>query len=254
MRIRWGISTYVATAGIEYHPNYYQTFGLAFSWVESDAELGSSLGDADLSGAVVAVYGSWYDGPFYVDGLFGYGWVDHDLSRLAPNGLNALAETDSAIWTAQLNAGANFRFGGFVTGPYFRADYSDGDLEAYRESGAALLNLDVDGQNYSSLLSQLGWQISMPIEISQGTLAPHLRVAWVHEYLNEDDVVGARLVSFPANRLRSTVEALTDDFVAAGAGVSLILHNGMVIAFDYEVLHGTDFLNHTGSVSLSFEF
>ena len=248
------VSTYVATAGIEYHPNYYQTLGFAASWIESDVELGRGLGGSELTGLALALYGSWYDGPLYIDGLVSYGWLDHDLSRQVPNGRTALADAESESWSAQLNTGYNFEAGRFVTGPFARVDYSQGEIEAYRERGGGLLNLEVDGQNYNSLLSQLGWQISMPVETRIGLLSPHIRGAWVHEYLNEAETVNATLVSFPANRLRSEIVSTTDDYAVIGAGLVLTRSDLFSLAADYEVWLGDDLFNQAGSLSLSIQF
>jgi len=248
-------SAYVGTAGIEYHPNQYQTLGIGFSWLESDATLGRSLGSVDVNGPAVSVYGSWFDGPLYADGLVSYGWLDNEINRLAPNGRIANASAESYALALQFNTGANFELGQFVTGPYVRAEYGQADVDGYRETGAGLLNLDVDGQNFDSLTSQLGWQLSLPIETARGGfIAPHVRLGWVHEYLGESEDVNATLVSFPANRLTARSIELGQDYGVVGAGLVISLGGNLTLSGDYELLLNDDATNQAGTVSLNVKF
>ncbi|NNE94038.1 MAG: autotransporter outer membrane beta-barrel domain-containing protein [Verrucomicrobiales bacterium] len=246
--------TWVATVAAEYHPNDYQTIGIAGSWSQTDTELGNRLGSSDVEGGVVSVYGSWYDGPFYVDGLLAYGQFEHDISRTALNSRTAIADTDSDAFTAQFNTGRHMDLGPFVTGPYLQAEYQRSEIDNYHENGAGVFNLAVNDQETDSLASEIGWQISMPIENASGYIAPHVRVGWSHQYLNDGDPVHATLRAFPANRLSLRPANLDDDYLILGGGLVISRHGSFTLSADYEAQIAEDFLRHAASVSLRIPF
>ncbi len=246
--------TYVGTVAVEYHPNDYQAIGLAGSWTETDADLGNGLGSSDVSGGIISAYASWYDGPFYLDGLLAYGRLDHDISRTALNSRTAFGDTESDAFAAQFNTGAHMDVGPFVTGPYLQAEYNRTEIEGYRERGSGLFDLAVDGQDFDSLTSELGWQISMPIETAGGYIAPVIRVGWDHQYLGDDTPVNARLINFSSNKISSRPLNLEDDYLILGAGLVINKKDTYTVSLDYEAEIADDFLRQAASVMVSIPF
>ena len=150
------LRTYAASVAVDYHPNRYQALGVAGSWTETDAQLGNGLGDPQVNGAVISAYGSWYDGPFYVDGLIACGKMRHDISRTALNKRTAFSDTESNSLSLQANTGANLEVGKSVTGLYLSAEYTRSEIDSYSESGAGLFNIAVNDHESDSLSSDLG--------------------------------------------------------------------------------------------------
>ncbi|NNE91937.1 MAG: autotransporter outer membrane beta-barrel domain-containing protein [Verrucomicrobiales bacterium] len=248
------LRTYVGTLAVEYHPNRYQTFGVAGSWTETDAKLGRGLGDTQVTGAVYSVYGSWYDGPVYIDGLLAYGRMSHDIARTALNDHTAFADSESEALSAQINAGANFDCGKFVTGPIGQLEYTRSEIDPYTESGAGLFNIAVDQQQSSTLTSDLGWQIAFPVETACGFIAPHVKAGWKHQYLSNDDPVTATLVSFPANRLSAEPVELSQDYLVLGAGLVVKKAGCFDLLLDYEAEIAESYLLQAGTLSIRIPF
>lgn len=193
--------TWAETVGGEFHVNEHFTIGAAFTYVQSNNSLASSVGQADIEGEALAAYASYKAGGFYADALYSFGSFEHDIQRDTLFGNTAAAEPNSRTHTLQFNTGYNMEVAGFVTGPYASIDWMIGQLEDYTESGASTTlgnaRLHVAGQSFDSLISRIGWQISRTFAFDSVKLTPQLRAGWAHEYRDNQEFVDVGLVTSP---------------------------------------------------------
>lgn len=267
--------TYGATLGMDYRFTENLILGAAITYndLDSDFDKRSTVPgggvDADSWGGFV--YGTYYQDRFYIDGLAGYASSDYDVRRkinITNNNSNVFGgedikasvkgSPDSDDYTASIGGGYHFGQGALSYGPYGRLSYLKVEVDDYKESGAGKfgLNLDVDGQDWKSVTSVLGGQISYASSREYGVLMPQGRLAWVHEYEDDSTRMKATYVDDPRN---NTLLAITDDpdsdYFELGVGVSAVFKNGVQAFFNYDTILGMDdFTIHMFTLGGRWEF
>jgi outer membrane lipase/esterase len=266
---------YGTTLGMDYRFTENIILGAALSYndLNSDFDKRSTVpgGGVDADGWGGFVYGTYYQDRFYIDGLAGYAKSDYDVKRkISISNNNALVfggedikanvkgSPDSNDYTASIGGGYHFSQGAMSYGPYGRLTYLKVEVDDYKESGAGKygLNLDVDGQDWKSVTSVLGGQISYASSQSFGVVMPQGRLAWVHEYEDDSTKMKATYIDDPS---KNTLLAITDDpdsdYFELGIGVSTVFENGVQAFFNYDTILGMDdFTIHMFSLGGRWEF
>ncbi len=247
-------NVYSGIVGLERRLNDKMAIGLAVTGLGLDSEIDGGLGSTDIEGILASAYVTYSNGTLYSDLLYSYGWLEHDLTRTTLAGRNARSDFDSGNHLIEYNIGLTLEVGPAITGPYASVRYINSDIDGYTERNGGLLNAVVDGQTAESLISEIGWQISFPIEAGNTIFVPHIRGAWVHEYLDDDDPVGASLKAFPSNRFRATPPNQEEDFGLVGAGIAMALGERTTISLDAEATFADDYFGILGGLILSHKF
>ena len=237
--------TWSGTVGLEYSPTPELTLGLGLSYVHTDVDLGY-LGDSEVEGVAISPYVSFYKDGFYADALYSAGIFDNDFSRDTLLHRKAKGSADSFDNTVELHAGYNIEVGNLITGPILGGEYVNGSLDGYTENSGGTANVTTDKQNYDSLVSEIGWQASLPIEAGGVRITPQLRASWKHQFTDEGDNVGVELAQSPFITVRDghssrhghyevsgDTSAPSDDYASLGAGVSFAFGDWSLI-LDYE--------------------
>ena len=251
--------------GVDYRFNNNFVAGLAGGYSYLDADFDNSFNvsgggvDADIYN--VSLFASYDLDNFYVDGSFTYGWSDYDVDRgvvvlvsdssTSFGGANRTAKSspDGEQYSAGMGFGYNHNYEAFNIRPYARLDYYHGNIDSYKESGAFGLNLAVDEQNFESLQSVLGTQLSYTFSQSFGVIIPQINFGWNHEFLNKSRDINARYTADPNNfTLTAVTNGADNDYFTLGAGVSSVLQGGAQLYFNY-----TSLLGYSHVESNSFE-
>lgn len=259
--------TWAGSVGVEFAPVKDIVLGLGITGVESDQDLGNGLGGMDLDGVAVSGYASWTPGPFWVDALYSYGHFENSLHRQTMTDGLAFADPEASSHAVSLNGGWNLELGRVLTGPYAGLRYLSGDLDGYRERGGGREALTVEGQDYESRVTELGWQVSLPLATALGRVTPQLRASWERENLSDDDRVGAQLTQSPFGRLHGGglvgVDGVRmsgqsgdrkEDWLSLGAGVLIELNDWSSIILDYEENFRSGGSERYAGVRASFRF
>jgi len=252
--------TWVATLGAEYRINRIFAVGISGSYVNSGADFSNKIGSVDTEGFAFSAYGSAVVGNFYADLLYSLGTYDQDLRRNTFTGRTARGDTDVLTNALQFNTGYNFNCGNFRTGPIAGLSWLHGDIDGYRETGGGNAGLNIGGQDFDSLVSQLGWQASYVAQTGFGTIIPQLRASWDHEYLNGSQNVSASLQQSPfANGNSFTATGRTSapgrDWLNLGAGVSAQIGERFTVTADFTThLFQERTTAYTGSLKLGVSF
>jgi outer membrane autotransporter protein len=173
------LDTLGITVGADYRVSDRFVLGAALSYSNFDADLNLG-GSLESNGAQAHLYGTYYTGGFYVNGIIGGGVNSVDTRRLTVGGY-AEGETDTASFTASIGTGYDFKFGAFSVGPLAALRYGRIGLDDFAEQGA-LGAMYIDGQSQESLKSALGLQASYAAQLGKITLTPFARAQWEHEY------------------------------------------------------------------------
>ena len=267
--------TYGTTLGVDYRFTEKLILGAAISYnnLDSDFDKRSTVagGGVDADGWGGFVYGTYYQDRFYIDGLAGYAKSDYDVKRkinISNNNVDVFGgedikasvkgSPDSDDYIASIGGGYHFGTGALSYGPYGRLTYLKVEVDDYKESGAGKfgLNLDVDGQDWKSVTSVLGGQVTYASSREYGILMPQGRLAWVHEYEDDSTKMKATYVDDPRN---NTLLAITDDpdsdYFELGVGVSAVFRNGVQAFFNYDTVLGMDdFTIHMFTLGGRWEF
>jgi outer membrane lipase/esterase len=257
--------------GLDYRFSDNFVAGLAggYSHIGSEFQrnINVSGGSVDANVYNLSLFTSYDIENFYVDGSFTYGWSDYDIERgvvimsnnsASPGGSDRVAKSDpnGKQYSVGLGFGYNYQYDAFTLRPYARLDYYHGNIGSYNETGAFGLNLVVDEQNFESLQSLFGAQLSYASSHSFGVIIPQVNFGWHHEFVDRSRTINARYTADVNNNL---LTALTDspdqDYFTIGTGVSSVLQGGTQLFFNYQALLGYRRVNShgfTGGVRIEF--
>ena len=266
--------SYHLVAGLDYqlNPNFVIDAAIGYFVVDSEFKVTSDVagGDTEIDGFSVMGYFSWYSESFYVDGFAGLGTSDYDMTRhiVIPSATavsaideTAISSTDSDDYTISVGGGYMGTSGSVTWQPYLRVAYSNTDIAAYDESGADAsgLNLHVDGQEWSSLTSSLGIDLSNAVSKDFGVLIPFLQIGWIHEFENDETTVTAFYIDDLFLSESHVLAAGTDEpdqnYFELGFGISAVFKNGQQLFFKYDSLLGLkNVTSHLVTLGARWEF
>lgn len=263
-RAGYDFDTAGVTAGLDYRLTDNAIVGAAFNYSNQTADINKGIllagGDVDADVFSGSIFGSYYIGDFYIDGIGTFSGVNYTIRReiIIPSD-NPAADPVSTVATGDPGAnGYAFSFGSGYDGryqqwsysPYVRLDYRKLDIDGYTETGAGGLSLKVESQDVSSLIFALGGQIAYSISTPFGVVVPRFRAEYNHEF--DDDSVLLRAQYFapidPSNDLTATgltnpvFEARTGepdrDFAVIGGGISAVFQRNVQAFIDFESVVG----------------
>lgn len=242
----YDIDIFGGTVGFEYTLNQNWSFGAAIIGNNADVDMGV-FGDIDTDGYALAVYASYYrenafggSGDWYADALLSYGNYDNDIKRTTFAGI-ARGSTDSDSYTIQLNTGYNMHSGDWIHGPYASLNYTDGDIDGYTETGPGAAVFP--SMEFESLVGRIGYKVAKVINTSHGTIIPQVRVAWEHEFENDQAMIGA----FPLG-------VTDDDRFVLGAGLGWEFSENGSAFLSYEGRFASDIESHQIGLRVGFKF
>jgi hypothetical protein len=227
------------TIGAEYRTGAF-AFGFAVSYGEADVSV-NNVGDTDIDGFALIPYVSYYranafaGADFYADALYAYGDYDYKTTRNAFTG-----STEGNAHQLEFNTGVNFKSPKLVHGPYAQLRWLDGEVDGYSEDGGGLTYADTD---YESLATQLGYQVSFPMQVQGGMLVPQLTAAWEHEFEEDMGSIGG----IPLGEV-------DEDLAVLGAGIGYYASSGWNLLLNYEARLGDLTENHYVGLKFGKEF
>ncbi|RYD30423.1 MAG: autotransporter outer membrane beta-barrel domain-containing protein, partial [Verrucomicrobiaceae bacterium] len=227
-------------------------FGILGAYDDRSANL-SNGGDIEATGYRGAVFATWFQNNFFVDGLLGAGTTSYDTSRAAVAGF-AEGETDGTEFSAMLNTGYNIRQGAWTITPTASLAYTRVDIDGFTETGS-LSPLRYPDQDQDSLRSELGVNLAYTIPVGSVTVTPQIRLAWQHEFMDTDSI-SSGLAGANNGPLFNTSGARTDrDRALFGVGVNVgITRNFSIYGYYDGQLGSSDNDYNTTTLGLKYDF
>ncbi|HEY4166696.1 MAG TPA: autotransporter domain-containing protein [Reyranella sp.] len=192
-------------SGVDYRVDDRLLVGLGLGYTNSTQYLSGLDGRGTTDDYQAAIYASFADGGFYLDGLAGYGYIDNQMRRtIAFAGFvprTATGRTHADQFFGQAEAG--YRLGIYQPAeasltPFVRLQTSSGTQAAFSESGAGSIDLNVAGQTTTSLLSVAGVELGGAIDMGwREKLRLQMRLGWAHEYVDVSHPVTASFAGAP---------------------------------------------------------
>jgi outer membrane autotransporter protein len=176
------------TVGADYRVTDHFVLGAAIGYANTSADL-SFDGSIHAATGKANLYGTYYDGGFYVNGIVGGGYGSLDTRRLTIGGF-ARGETNTADFDALIGTGYDHHVGKWTFGPLASLRFGLVDLDGFAEHGA-LGALWIDSQSENSLRSALGLQASYSATLGRVPVTPFIRAQWEHEFLDSTSSIDA---------------------------------------------------------------
>ncbi len=244
-----------AAAGIDYRFDPRFLVGIGVGYTHGTQWVNSFQGQGWTDSVSVAAYGSFTQGGFYADALAGYAYLNNQLQRqiLIP-GLQqrtASGSTGANQFLAQVETG--YKLGVWdmlAVTPFARFQTSITSQNAFAESGANALNLNVAQQTTNSVRTVLGAQLGSTI----GAFGLNLRVGWQHEYAYTGRPITASFAGAPSASFTVYGATPTRDAAIIGfsATTTIAETTQLYLRYDGELGGGTD--NHALTAGLRLSF
>ncbi|SEP36913.1 autotransporter-associated beta strand repeat-containing protein [Rhodospirillales bacterium URHD0017] len=240
-----------AAAGVDYRFDPRFLVGIGVGYTHGTQWVNSFMGQGWTDAVSIAAYGSFTQAGFYADALAGYAYSSNQMQRqiLIP-GLQqrtASGSTGANQFLAQVETGYKLGLWDMASvTPFARFQTSITSQNAFMESGANALNLNVAQQTTNSVRTVLGAELGSTI----GSFGLSLRLGWQHEYAYTGRPVTASFAGAPSASF--TVYGATPTRDAAIVGFSAMTNiaaaTQLYLRYDGELGSGTD--NHALTAGL----
>jgi outer membrane autotransporter protein len=239
-------------AGVDYRIDPRFLVGLGTGYTHGTEWVNSFLGQGWSDSVAVAAYGSFTQWGLHADALAGYGHFTNQLQRqIAIPGLQprtAYGVTGANQFLGQVETGysvAVFAPAQATATPFARLQGSTVTQNAFSESGAQSLDLNVAQQTTGSLRTTLGTDLAGVLALGNArTLNVDLRLGWQHEYANTARPITAALsgAPFAAFTVYGATPQRDSAVVGFQATTNIAQSAQLYLRYDGEIASGTE--NH----------
>ena len=219
------------------------TAGLLLGYEHTNADLDRQDSTADVDTYTTGLYAGYRDGNYYGNGLAAYSLNDYESRRtvqLPGVSRTANADTWGSQFVLNLDGGYDQPVSKNITaGPFAGLQYVHLDVNGFRESGAKGANLAVNDQGVDSLRSRLGVRVELRKDLCCcWAVASEARLAWQHEFLNDDRAIVARFTGSGLSAFSVRTTAPERDAAVLGLGVNATYRKALTAFADYDVQVG----------------
>lgn len=230
--------------------NDQTTLGLAYSYATSDVD--SDDGNStDVKSQALIAYGSWKQGPVFVDASLTYGKNDNESKRYIA-GTTAKGDYDSDLFGLNVLGGYGFNVGdGYIVEPRAALRYSNLKIDGYTEKGSSAA-LSVGGQRIEVAELGAGVRFAKDFNVGNGTLKPEVTLMTYHDFAaDQADTTSAFVLG--GNAFVSNAAKPTRNSYEAGVGAEYNV-GAMTFGASYNYLRKADFNADTFSLKARYDF
>ncbi len=243
------------SVGVDYRfsPRFVLGGGVGFG--RDDSEIGDNGARADGEALTAAVYASYHPGEtFFLDGLFGYQWLDFDLSRtVALTGNRVRGQRDGNQWFASISAGADLGRDAWGFTPYGRLDIARATLDAYVETGDPLFALRYESMDIDTTTGTIGLRIYYRNDTDWGSFSPQFRAEYQHDFKNEATAV-LRYADLIGQTYRTDVTGFDRNRFVLGLGGLFTMDSGWSFRIEYRGQVGGDDRDQSLQISVDKKY
>jgi outer membrane lipase/esterase len=205
------------TAGVDYRFTDHLVFGIAAGHSSGHAGFSDGSGRIDSKGNTGSLYGTYYNGPFYLDAIGTFGHIDYDEFRTTTynvaagttgtasncNGTVCTINTNGSTGARELSFGGSTGYtlhtGGLLGGPDIALDWTRVDVNGFSENdpGNTGMALAYGSQIGESLLLKAGGHLSYALSTPIAVFLPQVRAHYIHEFKNNQRALTANYVQDP---------------------------------------------------------
>jgi autotransporter-associated beta strand protein len=240
------------TLGVDYRFTDHLVAGIFGSYTNTGIDI-SNGGRINVNTGKGGLYGTYFDGGFYVNSALEGGYSSYDNHRESLGG-TARSSTDGGDFSALFAPGYNWTMGGLTFGPTTRFQYSYQGTDGFTESGS-LAPMSLSSQHTESIISGVGVKASYDWKLGSTIIRPELRLEWEHEYGDTATGIDAQLAGVSGNALRFTTPDIGRDDLHLGAGCAVVFNDRFTAYFYYDgqfFRENYDSSTITGGLRVSF--
>ncbi|MBM5459101.1 autotransporter domain-containing protein [Pseudomonas sp. P66] len=225
------------------------TLGVAYSYINS--KVNGQSNETDVDAHALTAYGSWTQGPAFVDASVTVGKNENSSKRDIATTV-AKGDYDSDLFGVNVLGGYGFNFdNGFLVEPRAALRYSNLKIDGYTEKGSSAA-LSVGGQRVEVGEIGGGVRVEKDFNFMNGTLKPTATAMVYHDFIGDKSnttstytLGGTPFVSSGASSARDSFE------LGLGAEYSI---GAVTVGASYSYLKKTDFNADTFTVSGRWDF
>ena len=256
--------------------------GVAMGYTHIDTNYNNSASDSSLDAVVFSLYGAHFPtDEIFIDGSISLAYLGLETS-------NEIIISDGGPSVPSLDGDADGVNFGFDVGvgysqdgadlarlmgldqlaqmeelsaltfePFVRLSLLHTYIEDFEQTGGdGSLKLEIDEQENTSVTAMLGFRTDYTVSTRVGVLTPYLRVAYVHEFVDQNDDLQITSVNAPgAPSFKLKPEATDSHYANIGLGISATLGQGFSEFIDYDVVAGHDNVTiHQLTAGMRLEF
>ena len=231
----WDVS-----AGVDHQLASGWLLGAALTYGEDELSYTGALagGATDLDGWRATAYAETALGSGFIEGMVTIAQSDIASTRNlgAGNGLAASSgETDQ--WGLRLAVGTDWTSGILTVTPQLRVDWSNLDIDGYREVASGGLGLVVGSQEVDSLRVSLGGQLEWD---TSEDITPFVRGFWTNE-MEDDDIVTVANFSAGGSAFTARDTGPQSSGFNFGLGINFTGSETFVGSISYDIIDNDEF-------------
>lgn len=239
--------------GLDYLLAQRWLVGVAGGYAYSDLDFDGLEGSQNANTGQGALYAG-YVLPWLqlgLSGRFGYSAME---SRREIEFMDRDADADFDGWDAGARAEAALdvvALGPVELQPLASLSYTHLQQDAFDESGADSLDLDVDEQEVDSLVSGLGARLHGVLQIDEELwFHPELRASWLHEFGDQERELSVRIGGTPGAGYTVRGAEVPADAGVFGVSWTVVATQRLHAFASYDVTLGSELLQQGASVGL----
>ena len=219
-----GSSKYTASTGLvggNRAMNANTAVGAYFGFGKTISTLGSGGGSKTVvKNNTLGVRAAWTSGPMFAEAMLAYGMDTYDSTRaISFPGTSTVASsfTRGHQWTTGMTVGQDLKSANLTVSPFAGLLASRWQANSFTETGAGAYDATLGNQRAHSFRSQLGVEARYTL----GTIQPHVRAAWLHEFSDNSRAMPA---SFgPTNTFALSTRKAPRNTAVYSGGVDVLI-------------------------------
>ena len=236
--------------------------GLGIGFGDSSANEKQSSNRTEFQTYEATAYAGHRAGPWYVNGDASVGLNEYSgVRQIIFPGVNRTAKANygGQNYNVGANTGYDIPVARFTITPLASLQYTNLQVNSFRETGAGAVNLRVASQSYNFLESGLGVKVAREFAVGSGVLVPEIHGKWLHELSNPTLSQTASFAA-PGSASFSTPGMKTGaDTLNAGFGLTIYSctcgTSSWSVEAGYDYFHRSDkYEAHQGLVKLTGHF
>jgi outer membrane autotransporter protein len=235
--------------------------GLAVGYSHDDASVGGPGASGSVDAIQFAGYGGYVNGPWHLDGIFSYGYLQTDTKRFINVGSiyqEADGSYDGNVFSLSTEGGYAFKAGPVTIEPTLGLNYAHLSQDSFNETSPAPGNnnydLNVHSVDMDSLRSAVGVRLAAQFGKKDGVqFIPALRAAWEHEFMDKTADVNANFIGGSGDFVVRGVKLGADSGVL-GAGLTVSFNEAIQGFVNYDAHLNSQLTSHAISGGLSYSF
>ena len=236
--------------GFDTKLNDNDLLGFAIQYGKSDTDVGSNGTNADSENINLSIYRTRpLDNDNFIEGMFGFGVIDSDLTRIS--GANTLtgSRNGSQIF-GSINYGKTLDKGDFNLTPIARVDLGYTELDAYSETGTDALTYAK--QTIESGLASIGLEFSDIVKFNDNKLKPFGSIEYGMDFSNSSNAK-MNYVSDTSTIYTYTQGANSNYLITSVVGFEYITRDNLNIISSYKRIQGNE-SEQTNIINVSINF